>query len=256
MGHKTIELRIEGDIATLRLNRPEVMNALNSTMRYEIADAVQNLPETLRCLILTGQGRAFCSGQDLGDAQVPVDLGKVLRDEYEPMVRAIRKARVPVIDAVNGVAAGAGASLALAADVVIAAHSAVFVQAFTRIGLMPDAGGTFTLPRLIGHARAMGAMLFAEPIPATQAASWGMIWEAVPDDGFEAHVAARARMLARGPTAAFLAIRQALVASAGKDFQAQLEVEAALQGQLGESRDFYEGVAAFLEKRSPQFTGA
>lgn len=260
MAYRTIGLEIEGDLATLRLNRPEVMNALNATMRREITGALRDLPENIRCLVLTGAGRAFCSGQDLGDAGVSggpesLDPGAVLRDEYEPMIQAIRQARMPVIAAVNGVAAGAGVSLALAADVVIAAQSAVFVQAFTRIGLIPDAGGTFILPRLVGHARAMGAMLFADPVSAARAAEWGMIWEAVPDAEFAAHIDARARELARGPTAAFLALRQALAASAENDFAAQLGVEAAAQSRLARGADFREGVAAFAERRAPRFTG-
>lgn len=255
MSYQTITMTEADGIATLTMNRPEVMNALSATMRAEITHAVTGLSHSARCLVLTGSGRAFCSGQDLGDARAAADLEGTLRDEYEPMIHAIRQARAPVIAAVNGVAAGAGANLALVADVVIAARSASFVQAFTRIGLLPDAGGTHVLPRLIGQARAMGAMLFAERITADQAADWGMIWEAVPDDEFVAVVATRARALAQGPTRAYLAVREALAASAAHDFAAQLQVEARLQGQLGQSTDFREGVAAFLEKRPARFTG-
>lgn len=255
MPYQTITCSALDGVTTLTLNRPHVMNALSSEMRAELTDAFRNPLAGTRCIVLTGAGRAFCSGQDLTDRQAALDLQKVLRNEYEPMIHAIRQAAVPVISAVNGVAAGAGANLALAADVVIAARSANFLQAFTKIGLLPDAGGTFTLPRKIGHARAMGAMLFADKISAEQAADWGMIWEAVPDEGFADHIRDRAMTLAQGPTQAYLAVRQALAASAHHDFDKQLELEAHLQGQLGQTDDFSEGIAAFLEKRSPKFSG-
>lgn len=255
MTYHAITVTTQDAITTLTLNRPQVMNALSSQMRAEITRAVLAPDQGVRCLVLTGAGRAFCSGQDLGDGQAAQDLEMTLREEYEPMIHAIRQAPVPVIAAVNGVAAGAGANLALAADVVIAARSASFVQAFTRIGLIPDAGGTFTLPRQIGHARAMGAMLFADTISADQAADWGMIWEAVDDDAFAAHVRTRALALAQGPTLAFMAVRKALAASAENDFHTQLRLEARLQGQLGANEDFIEGVAAFMEKRPARFSG-
>ena len=188
MDYQTIRLTVADDQATLTLNRPDVMNALNTQMRAEILDAVQTAGRTARVLVMTGEGQAFCSGQDLGDGATAanLDLERVLRDEYEPMLRAIFDCPIPTISAVNGAAAGAGANLALAADVVIAAESAVFLQAFTRIGLIPDAGGTYWLPRQMGFAKAMGAALFAEPVSAAQASDWGMIWEAVPDAEFEA----------------------------------------------------------------------
>lgn len=251
-------LQTEADgIVTLTLNRPEVMNALSSRLREELLQAITRLPETARVLVLTGAGRAFCSGQDLADAAalgVP-DFERVLRDEYEPLLRALSDCPLPTIAAVNGAAAGAGANLALACDVVIAAESASFIQAFTRIGLIPDAGGTYWLPRQIGAARAMGAALFAEKIPARQAADWGMIWEAVPNVDFAAHWQARAAHLAKGPTAAYRAVKQALRASQSNDLDAQLALEARLQGQCGATDDFREGVAAFLEKRPATFTG-
>lgn len=255
MSFQSIEFTETDGVARLALNRPDVMNALNSVMRHEIVAAMSNLSPSTRCVVLTGNGRAFCSGQDLSDASAGIDLEKTLREEYEPMLAAISDAPVPVISAVNGVAAGAGANLALAADVVIAAESASFIQAFSRIGLMPDAGGTHIIPRSVGAARAMGMMLFADKIPAVKAAEWGMIWEAVPDAEYDAVVRARASALAKGPTRAFLAIREAVRRSGANDLASQLQLEARLQGELGQTRDFHEGVRAFLEKRAPDFTG-
>lgn len=251
----TITISHEAGVTRLVLNRPEVMNALNRSMRLEIAGALGALPSDCRCVVLTGAGRAFCSGQDLGDGAAVSDVGRILREEYEPMLAAITGAPVPVIAAVNGVAAGAGANLALAADVVIACESASFIQAFTRIGLIPDAGGTHIVPRAVGVARAMGMILFAEPMPARQAADWGLIWEAVPDADFAAQVARRAQALAQGPTQAYLAIRAALQAAAVNNLTAQLALEAQLQAQMATTGDFAEGVAAFLQKRPPRFTG-
>jgi 2-(1,2-epoxy-1,2-dihydrophenyl)acetyl-CoA isomerase len=255
MSYQTILLTVEDGVATVTLNRPEVMNGLNALMRREVAAAVAQAAARARVLVLTGAGRAFCSGQDLAEATGDIDLERILRDEYEPMIHAITDCPVPTIAAVNGAAAGAGANLALAADVVIAAESAAFIQAFARIGLIPDAGGTYWLPRQVGFARAMGAALFADRIPAAQAAAWGMIWEAVPDAEFPARVAERARALARGPTTAFRLIKTALRASLGNRLEAQLALEAELQGQAGRTRDYREGVAAFLEKRPPRFEG-
>jgi len=255
MDHQTITVSHHENITRIVLNRPQVMNALNSTMRAEITAALRDLPADTRCAVLTGNGKAFCSGQDLSDATAGLDVARILREEYEPMLRAITEAPVPVIAAVNGIAAGAGANLALAADVVIAAESASFVQAFSRIGLIPDAGGSFIIPRSTGTARAKGMMLFAEPVSARQAADWGMIWEAVEDAGFEAQVTARATALAQGPTQSYLAIREALAETAVNDMAAQLEVEARLQARMAATEDFAEGVAAFLQKRRPVFRG-
>lgn len=258
MGEATILTTDEGDVTIIALNRPKVRNALSRQLRAELLDALSAAAGRARCVVLTGSGGAFCSGQDLADAGPldELDLEATLRQEYEPLIAAIAECPVPVIAAVNGVAAGAGANLALACDLVIAAESAVFLQAFTRIGLIPDAGGTFWLPRQVGMARAMGAMLLAEPVPARRAADWGMIWEAVPDAEFETRWRARATALAQGPTVALSALKQALRASPGNGLDAQLALEARLQGRCGSSADFREGVAAFLEKRSARFRGA
>jgi len=184
-----------------------------------------------------------------------VGRGRTRRDEYEPLLRAISDCPVPTIAAVNGVAAGAGANLALAADVVIAAESAKFLQAFARIGLIPDAGGTYWMPRQMGFAKAMGAALFAEPISASDAAAWGLIWEAIPDETFERHWRGRAAHLSTGPTQAYAAAKQALRASFDNSLDAQLKLEAHLQGACGKTRDFKEGVTAFLDKRAPSYEG-
>jgi 2-(1,2-epoxy-1,2-dihydrophenyl)acetyl-CoA isomerase len=197
-------------------------------------------------------GKAFCAGQDLGEVDAP-DVERILREEYEPLLGAIGASRVPVIAAVNGVAAGAGCNLALACDVVIAAESASFIQSFTRIGLVPDAGGTWTLPRQVGMARAMGLMLFADAVPARAAVDMGMIYEAVPDEAFAAHWQARAGALARGPALALEGVKDLLRASAGNDMAAQLALEAAWQARCGVSADFAEGVAAFRARRVPVF---
>ncbi|KAA0920875.1 enoyl-CoA hydratase-related protein [Aquicoccus porphyridii] len=255
--YKAITYETVERIAVITLNRPEKMNALTSQMRAEIPDAIHHAEnDGARVIVITGAGGAFCSGQDLGDANAgALDLERGLRDEYNPMLKAIVDSPLPVISAVNGAAAGAGANLALAADVVIATESAYFLQAFTRIGLMPDAGGTYVLPRTMGMAKAMGAALFAEKISARQADDWGMIWEAVPDAQFEEHWRARAAHLADGPTRAYELTKQAIRGTWANDFEAQLNNEAKLQGEAGKSRDFMEGVVAFLEKRKAHFEG-
>ena len=257
MDYSTLIVNEAEGVGTISLNRPTLMNALNAQMRAEILHAVQDLSKRARVLVLTGEGRAFCSGQDLGDgASVDdLDLGRILREEYEPMLRAIYECPLPVISAVNGAAAGAGANLALAADVVIATQSAVFLQAFSRIGLIPDAGGTYWLPRQVGFARAMGQALFAEKVTADEAAGMGMIWASVPDEAFGAEWKRRAAQLANGPTLAYGAIKRALRESLSNDLDQQLSLEADLQGECGKSRDFREGVMAFLEKRPAKFEG-
>ncbi len=257
MIYETITYEIAEGLAVLTLNRPDKMNALNTQMRAEIAHAVTDAGHNARALVIVGEGRAFCSGQDLGDRANAgdVDLERTLKDEYEPLLRAIYDAPIPVIAAVNGAAAGAGANIALAADVVIAKESAYFMQAFSRIGLIPDAGGTYWMPRTMGFAKAMGAALFAEKMPAKEAADLGLIWECVADDEFEATWRARAEYLAKGPTKSFANIKKAMRASLTNSLKEQLALEAHLQGECGRSRDFKEGVLAFLEKRAPDYEG-
>ena len=257
MKYDTLTYAVEDGVALITLNRPDVMNALTTQMRAEIDVAVTHAGTSARVVVITGAGRAYCSGQDLGDRANAADLNleRTLRDEYAPMLNAIINCPVPTIAAVNGTAAGAGANLALACDVVIATQSAYFLQAFARIGLIPDAGGTYVLPRAMGMAKAMGAALFADKITAQQADDWGMIWEAVEDDVFDAHWRGRAAHLAHGPTKAFGAVKRVIRDSWNNDLDAQLELEAAEQGQCGQSRDFREGVLAFTEKRKADFEG-
>jgi 2-(1,2-epoxy-1,2-dihydrophenyl)acetyl-CoA isomerase len=251
-----VKVEHAGGVCRITLQRPEVMNALNREMRVTLTEALRAAWSS-RVIVLTGSGRGFCSGQDLTDATGLEAAGfeGILNDEYVPMIRAITEAPVPVIAAVNGAAVGAGANLALACDLVIACESAVFLQAFTRIGLIPDAGGTSFLPRRVGWQRAMGAALLAEPVPARQAADWGMIWEAVPDESLDPVVNARALKLAAGPTGAYAALKQAMRGAFDRSLDDQLAVEAQLQGVCGASEDFREGVAAFLGKRAAQFRG-
>jgi 2-(1,2-epoxy-1,2-dihydrophenyl)acetyl-CoA isomerase len=257
MTYEMITYAVEDDIALIMLNRPEVMNGLNSQMRMELLHAVERAQREARVLIMRGEGRGFCSGQDLGDRKNAgdIDLERTLREEYEPLLMAIYNCSIPTIAAVNGPAAGAGANLALAHDIVIATESAIFIQAFARIGLVPDAGGSYWLPRQMGFAKAMGAALFAEPISATDASNWGMIWAAVPDGEFDGEIEKRARQLAQGPTAGYGLIKQVLRKSCDNDLTQQLALEAELQGKAGKTRDFIEGVSAFMAKRPPKYLG-
>ncbi|MBC6438268.1 MAG: enoyl-CoA hydratase/isomerase family protein [Rhodobacteraceae bacterium] len=257
MQYETLSLEQADGIAVITLRRPDVLNALDTRMRAEITHAVGNAGKAARVVVLTGEGHAFCSGQDLGDraSVAGINLERTLRDEYIPMLMAVVECPVPVLAAVNGTAAGAGANLALAADVVIACESAGFIQAFTRIGLIPDAGGTHFLPRRIGMAKAMGAALFADRISARQASDWGMIWEVFPDAEFAGGWRTRAAHLAQGPTQAYARVKRALRASPGNSLSEHLFLEGQLQGQCGRTRDFQEGVMAMLEQRPPRFEG-
>ena len=256
MDYETITYALTDGVALITLNRADKMNALTTQMRAELTHAVTEGGREGRVVVLTGAGRAFCSGQDLADRAGGVaDLEKTLREEYAPLLRAIIDCPVPTIAAVNGPAAGAGANIALAADVVFASESAYFMQAFTRIGLIPDAGGTYALPRQMGMAKAMGAALFADKITAQQADDWGMIWQAVPDADFDAHWRGKAAQLAAGPTAAYAEAKKAIRASWDNGLEDQLSLEAEAQGRCGKSHDFAEGVAAFTQKRSPKFEG-
>lgn len=257
MEYQALTLEISDDIAIMTLNRPDMMNALNTQMRAEITHAVKSAEASARVLVITGAGRSFCSGQDLGDGNsaASIDLERTLRDEYTPMLRSIFDCRIPTISAVNGAAAGAGANLALAADVVIASNDAYFIQAFTRIGLIPDAGGTYWLPRQMGAAKAMGAALFADKIMAQDASDMGMIYESVPDDQFDAHWRLRAAHLAKGPTTAYRQLKKAIRGTYENSLEEQLTLEAKLQGKCGQTRDFKEGVVAFLEKRPAHYEG-
>ena len=257
MDYQAITFSIRNSVAEITLNRPDMMNALNTQMRAEITHAVKAAEKDARVVVMTGAGKAFCSGQDLGDAgsAANLDLERTLRDEYVPMLKAIFDCRVPTICAVNGPAAGAGANLALAADVVIASEDAYFIQAFTRIGLIPDAGGTYWLPRQMGAAKAIGAALFADKISAQQAEQWGMIYETAPAATFKDHVAGRAAHLAQGPTVAYRQLKKAIRGSFENSLDEQLALEAKLQGRCGKTRDFQEGVVAFLEKRQAVYEG-
>ncbi len=256
MDYETITYALTDGVALITLSRADKMNALTTQMRAELTHAVTEAGREARVVVLTGAGRAFCSGQDLADRAGGVaDLEKTLREEYAPLLRAIVNCPVPTIAAVNGPAAGAGANIALAADVVFACESAYFMQAFTRIGLMPDAGGTYALPRQMGMAKAMGAALFADKISARQADDWGMIWQAVPDAEFDAHWRAKAAQLAAGPTAAYAEAKQAIRASWDNGLEDQLSLEAEAQGRCGKSHDFAEGVTALTQKSSPNFQG-
>ena len=261
MSYETILFSVDGGIARLTLNRPDKLNSFNTQMHGEVRDALRRLPGSdARVLVLTGAGRGFCAGQDLGDRAVApgsqgVDLGESIEQQYKPLVLALHTLPMPVIAAVNGVAAGAGANIALACDLVIAASSASFVQAFAKLGLLPDSGGTWTLPRLVGNARALGLTLLGNKLAAEQAEAWGMIWQCVPDAELGATVDALAKALAAAPTRGLAATKAAIRGSWQHSMAEQLDIERDVQRELGRSIDYAEGVAAFLEKRSPRFTG-
>jgi 2-(1,2-epoxy-1,2-dihydrophenyl)acetyl-CoA isomerase len=262
MRYESIKFETSNGIGRITLNRPDRLNSFTSAMHEEVRDAlaVAKSDATLRVLLLTGAGRGFCAGQDLSDRAVApgeaaVDLGASIENNYRPLVLALRALPLPVVCAVNGVAAGAGANLALACDIVIATKSAAFIQAFCKIGLIPDSGGTYFLPRFVGTARAMGLALLGDKLHAEQAAAWGLIWKCVEDSEFADTVEGLLTQLAQAPTRGLAEIKRALYASAGNTLETQLDLERDIQRELGYSADYREGVAAFLEKRPPRFSG-
>ncbi|MFL5075055.1 MAG: 2-(1,2-epoxy-1,2-dihydrophenyl)acetyl-CoA isomerase PaaG [Microvirga sp.] len=245
----------------LTLNRPDRLNSFNEAMHERLMAAMleAEADEGCRALLLTGAGRGFCAGQDLSnrvfEPGVTPDLTKTIERWYNPLVRKLRSFRMPIVCAVNGVAAGAGANIALACDIVLAARSAKFIQAFAKIGLLPDSGGTWFLPRLVGSARARGLALLAEPLPAEKAEAWGLIWKAVDDESLMIEAEKLAAHLATQPTMGLALTKQALDASWGNTLDRQLDLERDLQGEAGRTPDYAEGVSAFFAKRAPSFTG-
>lgn len=253
---------LTGGVLTVRLNRPDRLNAFTKPMHKALRAAIQRAHDEpgIRVVLLTGAGRAFCAGQDLGDRdprrmEGPPDLGHTLDTFYNPTLRLIRALEKPVIAAVNGVAAGAGANMALACDIVLAARSARFIQAFSKIGLTPDAGGSWTLSRLLGEARAKGLALTAEPLSAERAEAWGLIWRAVDDVQLMPEAQALAARLATGPTRGLGLTKMSIQSAATRSFDDQLDVERDLQRIAGRTADYAEGVTAFLDKRTPTFEG-
>jgi 2-(1,2-epoxy-1,2-dihydrophenyl)acetyl-CoA isomerase len=262
MAYETIQFKLSDGVARLVLNRPDKLNAFTAKMHEELRTALAKTESdrSIRVLLISGAGRGFCAGQDLSErvttaAKQSFDLGSTLEKNYNPLLRRLRKLPYPVICAVNGVAAGAGCNFALACDIVIAAKSARFIEVFSRIGLIPDAGGTYVLPRLVGTARAMALSMLADSVSAEQAESWGLIWKCVPDEKLQEEAEALAKRLSTAPTKALGLIKKAIYASLQNDFDAQLSLEANLQKEAGQSEDFKEGVSAFLEKRPARFTG-
>ena len=246
----------------ITLNRPDRLNAFNEAMHKAFFAAVAAAEADAACgaLVITGAGRGFCAGQDLSDrvtpeGGAPPDLSVTIETYYNPLLKKLRALPFPTIAAVNGVAAGAGANIALACDIVFAAKSVKFIQAFAKIGLIPDSGGTWSLPRLAGAARARALALTGDPLPAETAADWGMIWKAVDDDALMSEVTALAERFAAGPTVGYDLIKQALDAAETNDFSTQLDLERDLQGKAGRTPDYAEGVRAFMEKRPPNFVG-
>ena len=262
MTYNSILFEVTDGAAKLTLNRPGKLNSFNDEMHGEVRDALKQVQkdDAIRALLLTGAGRGFCAGQDLGDratapGQDAPDLGRTIEKFYNPLIKTLRSLPLPVICAVNGVAAGAGANLAFACDIVLAAESASFIQAFCKIGLVPDSGGTWALPRLVGQSRAMALAMLGDKVPAAQAAEWGMIWKALPDADLMPEAEKMAGYLATQPTRGLALIKRALNASTTNTLEQQLDLERDLQRLAGRTEDYREGVTAFLEKRKPAFTG-
>ena len=261
MAYETIIFDVEAGAARLTLNRPDRLNSFNVQMHEEVADALRRVEaEGVRALLLTGAGRGFCAGQDLSDRAVSpggqaVDLGESVEKRYNPLIRKLATMPLPVVCAVNGVAAGAGANIAFACDIVLAARSAKFIQSFANIGLVPDSGGTWILPRIAGQARALGMALTGEPIPAEKAESWGLIWKCVDDEALAGDAWALTQKLAAGPTRGLAATKKAIRGAWFNTLDEELDNERDLMRELGRSADYQEGVAAFMEKRKPSFTG-
>ena len=264
MEFSSIQFSVDAGIARLTLNRPDKLNSFNEDMHAELRaalDRIQDGSAGARVLVISGAGRAFCAGQDLADRAMQMvdgkmpDIGNVVERNYKQLILRLQNLRVPTIAAVNGIAAGAGASLALACDLCIATQSASFLQAFSKIGLIPDTGGTWFLPQRVGMARAMGLALLAEKMPAAKAAEWGLIWQCVADAEFVSTVDALAKQLSTAPTKALVRTRQAMHAAPTHTLEQQLAMEGGFMRELGWSPDYAEGVRAFMEKRAPNFTG-
>ncbi|MGS0897290.1 2-(1,2-epoxy-1,2-dihydrophenyl)acetyl-CoA isomerase PaaG [Burkholderia stagnalis] len=262
MSYQAIQLDIDqaARVATVTLNRPDKLNSFTRAMHRELQSALDEVEAaSARALILTGAGRGFCAGQDLADLDftpgASTDLGTLIDEHFNPLIRRLQHLPIPVIAAVNGTAAGAGANLALACDLVLAARSSSFIQAFVKIGLVPDSGGTWFLPQRVGMARALGLALTGDKLGAEQAERWGLIWRTVDDDALIASAGQLAAQLAQQPTFAIASIKQALRASITHTLDQQLDLERDLQRQLGQSHDYAEGAKAFIEKRAPRFEG-
>lgn len=260
MAYSTIILSVEGGVATLTLNRPDRLNSFNTEMHEDVQAALSEVEANadVRALLLTGAGRGFCAGQDLSDRALEpgddgVDLGASVENYYNPLIRKIVELPIPVICAVNGVAAGAGANIAIACDLVLAAKSAKFIESFANIGLIPDSGGTYHLPRLVGQARALGMALTGDPVKAEQAEQWGLIWRAVDDDQLLEEAGKLAAKLANGPTQGLAAIKKLLRSSWSRDMNGQTNLERDTMRRLGKTADYQEAVDAFLNKRTPIF---